>query len=62
MKGIVKWFNRIKGYGFILGEDKEEYFVHISATNMRILKQDEAVEFEGVETDRGKQATNVKVL
>ena len=28
MKGNVKFFNRMKGFGFIAGEDGKEYFVH----------------------------------
>ncbi|MCG2790683.1 MAG: cold shock domain-containing protein, partial [Actinomycetia bacterium] len=28
MKGTVKFFNNMKGFGFISGEDGEEYFVH----------------------------------
>ncbi|OQY36831.1 MAG: cold-shock protein [Candidatus Cloacimonetes bacterium 4572_65] len=65
MKGIVKWFNENKGYGFILSEDNKEYFVHWKAivTNSpmqhKILVQDERVEFDTIETDRGTQAINV---
>jgi len=31
MKGTVKWYNIKKGYGFIKGEDDQEYFIHYSA-------------------------------
>ncbi len=63
MKGKVKWFSNSKGYGFITTEDGSEVFVHHSAIvgeGYRTLKENEAVEFEIVETDKGKQASNVK--
>ncbi|HNQ43268.1 MAG TPA: cold shock domain-containing protein, partial [Candidatus Cloacimonadota bacterium] len=28
MTGKVKWFNKNKGYGFIITDDNKEYFVH----------------------------------
>ncbi len=31
MKGIVKWYNIRKGYGFIQGEDGNDVFVHKTA-------------------------------
>ncbi len=65
MKGSVKWFDAEKGYGFILGEDGKEIFVHFSAIQsdgFRTLEQDQEVEFEITETDKGVQAANVKVV
>ncbi len=65
MKGTVKWFNENKGYGFILSEDNVEYFVHwksIVTSNPlqhKVLVQDERVQFDTIETDRGTQAINV---
>ena len=60
MKGKVKFFNEQKGFGFILGEDEQDYFVHISQiTNDSILDNETEVVFEAKETERGKQAVNV---
>ena len=61
MKGIVKWYNASKGYGFLLGEDGKEVFVHRSALPMDAsLNEGDAVEFEVETSDRGPQAKNVK--
>lgn len=60
MEGTVKWFNRKKGYGFIAGEDSQEYFVHHSAVEKdTVLNENDAVTFETAETERGKQAAKV---
>ncbi len=61
MEGTVKWFNGKKGFGFIEGEDGTDYFVHHSALDKGIfLKDNDPVTFEPVETDKGKQAQDVK--
>jgi cold shock protein len=60
MEGTVKWFNRKKGFGFIVGEDGQDYFVHYTAVPRGVfLKENDRVSFEAVETDKGKQAQNV---
>ena len=58
--GTVKFFNNSKGFGFIAGEDGEEYFVH--QTGLKdgvILNENDAVEFEVEQGDRGPKAINV---
>jgi cold shock protein len=59
-KGIVKWFNATKGYGFIqpAGGGGKDVFVHISAVEragLSTLNEGQVVEFEVVE-NRGKSA------
>ncbi len=63
MKGTVKWFNVRKEYGFIHGEDGQDYFVHKSALKPRtFLRENDEVSFEPAETDKGKQAQNVELV
>jgi CspA family cold shock protein len=63
MNGKVKWFNVRKGFGFIEGEDSVDYFVHYTALPKGIyLHENDKVTFDAVETDKGKQAQNVKVV
>jgi CspA family cold shock protein len=65
MKGTVKWFNSNKGYGFIITDDGTEYFVHWksivtkSANELKTLEQNEPVEFDLIQTDKGIQAINI---
>ena len=61
MNGKVKFFNEMKGFGFIAAEDGKEYFVHQSALPEGVkLNENDAVEFDVEEGDRGPKAVNVK--
>ena len=61
LKGTVKFFNETKGFGFIASEDGTEYFVHQTglAEGVRLNDNDE-VEFEVEEGDRGLKAVSVQ--
>lgn len=61
-KGIVKWFNAEKGFGFISVEGEKDVFVHFSAIQSegyRTLDEGQEVEFEIVDGEKGPQAANV---
>lgn len=62
MKGTVKFFNRMKGFGFIAGEDGTEYFVHQTGLKgIESLNDNDAVDFDVEQGDRGPKAVNVSV-
>lgn len=61
--GTVKWFDSKKGYGFIQRESGRDVFVHFSSIDgdgYRTLHENEPVEFEIIETDKGVEARNVR--
>lgn len=65
--GKVKWFNEVKGFGFIaLDDGGEDVFVHYKAIQgsggFKTLKEGQAVEFEVVQGEKGPAAANVYVI
>ena len=63
-KGKVKWYNEIKGYGFIETEDNKDVFVHRSGLTNRFgaLQPDQEVECDIQQGEKGPVAVNVKVI
>ena len=65
MVGRVKWFNNEKGFGFIEYKENEDVFVHYSAIEVdgyKTLSEGQLVEFKLVETSKGYQALNVRLV
>jgi CspA family cold shock protein len=63
MRGQVKWFDPKKGYGFIVGPEGQDVFVHyshIDAEGFKALRNGEWVDYELVQGDKGWQARAVK--
>ncbi len=60
MKGEIKFFMEDKGFGFIIGEDNIEYFLHISnVENKEILDKGDLVNFTPGVNERGNFARKV---
>ena len=50
MEGKVKFFNRVKGFGFITGDNGKDYFVHYSGiTPGTFIREGDVVSFDGSE-------------
>ncbi len=62
--GQVKWFDSKKGYGFIIGPEGKDVFVHYSSIDgdgFRSLREGEQVEYELLQTTKGLAASHVRV-
>jgi len=65
-QGTVKWFNAEKGFGFISpDEGGQDVFAHFSAIKMdgyRALEENQRVEFDVTQGDKGLQAENIVAI
>jgi CspA family cold shock protein len=64
MQGKIKWYDAVKGYGFIHTEDGKDVFVHRTGIKDAQfgLDKDQEVQFEIKESDRGPVAFDVEVI
>jgi CspA family cold shock protein len=62
--GIVKWFNQDKGFGFITpdggGKDLFAHFSQIQGTGFKTLTENQRVQFEATQGQKGPQASNIR--
>jgi len=64
-KGVVKWFNGAKGFGFIQRESGEDVFVHYKAIvgeGYKTLNEGDKVQFDVEKGPKGLQASNVSKI
>lgn len=65
MQSRVKWFDNVKGYGFIESSEGQDIFVHykqIEGDGYKTLREGQQVEFELSQGEKGPLAVNVKLL
>ena len=62
MKGTVKWYDEVKGFGFIQTDEGQDIFVHRTGieNSGKALETGQTVEFEVQQGDKGLIATEVK--
>lgn len=62
VEGVVKWFDPRKGFGFIIGPEGQDIFVHysvIQGEGFRALKDGSSVVYDATRSDKGWKATRV---
>lgn len=65
MQGSVKWFSDKRGYGYLRGDDQNDYFCHYSGilkSGFKTLGEGQRVSFDLEDNDRGPVAVNITVL
>ena len=63
VKGTIKWYNGMKGFGFIEVDGEKDVFVHRSAIPEGVrLDEGDEVEFDMEDSEKGPQAANLKKL
>ncbi len=65
VQGTVKWFDPRKGFGFIIGPDEQDIFVHftvIEGDGFRVLKDGSGVCYDAEENEKGWRATKVYAI
>jgi CspA family cold shock protein len=66
MQGTVRWFNRIKGFGFIMpnegGSEIFAHYSHIQGEGYKNLQEGQKVEYDLVETNKGPCAHNIRLV
>ncbi len=61
-EGVVKWFDPRKGFGFVVGPQGQDIFVHFSVIQgdgFRVLKDGSSVVYDATKSDKGWKATRV---
>lgn len=69
-RGVVKWFNRVRGYGFLCPEDAEQaqegdVFVHaevLAEAGLKRLETDDVILYQATSGAKGQTATKVRAL